>query len=82
MNKLCVILNVLVCIATGVNAQTMESPNSYETRLSDEMKNLWQHTMNPAGAGMGFTPPRFLKEGDVVECTIEGIGTLRNKVGK
>ncbi len=39
-------------------------------------------TGTPAGAGMGFTPPRFLKEGDVVECIIEGIGTLRNTVGK
>ena len=33
-------------------------------------------TGTPAGAGMGFTPPKFLKPGDVVECTIEGIGTL------
>ena len=37
-------------------------------------------TGTPAGAGMGFTPPRFLKPGDVVECTIEGIGTLTNPV--
>lgn len=34
----------------------------------------------PAGVGMGFTPPRFLKSGDVVECRIEGIGTLTNFV--
>lgn len=37
-------------------------------------------TGTPAGAGMGFTPPRFLKPGDVVECTIEGIGTIANTV--
>ena len=37
-------------------------------------------TGTPAGAGMGFTPPRFLKAGDVVECEIEGIGVLRNTV--
>lgn len=37
-------------------------------------------TGTPAGAGMGFSPPKFLKPGDVVECTIEGIGTIANKV--
>ena len=37
-------------------------------------------TGTPAGVGMGFDPPRFLKPGDVVECTIEGIGTLKNTV--
>ena len=37
-------------------------------------------TGTPAGVGMGFNPPRFLKPGDVVECTIEGIGTIANKV--
>lgn len=34
----------------------------------------------PAGAGMGFTPPKFLKSGDTVTCEIEGIGTLTNIV--
>ncbi len=34
----------------------------------------------PAGAGMGFEPPRFLKSGDRVECEIEGIGKLYNTV--
>lgn len=37
-------------------------------------------TGTPAGVGMGFDPPRFLDPGDVVECTIEGIGTLRSTV--
>ncbi|MEI3163849.1 MAG: fumarylacetoacetate hydrolase family protein [Lachnospirales bacterium] len=34
----------------------------------------------PAGVGMGFKPPKFLKHGDVIECYIENIGTLRNYV--
>ncbi|WP_297426150.1 fumarylacetoacetate hydrolase family protein [Clostridium sp.] len=34
----------------------------------------------PAGVGMGFEPPKFLKTGDVVECEIEGIGCLKNTV--
>ena len=37
-------------------------------------------TGTPAGVGMGFDPPKFLASGDVVECTIQGIGTLRNTV--
>ena len=37
-------------------------------------------TGTPAGVGMGFDPPKFLKPGDIVECTIEKIGTLRNTV--
>lgn len=37
-------------------------------------------TGTPAGVGMGFDPPKFLRPGDVVECTIENIGTLRNTV--
>ena len=37
-------------------------------------------TGTPAGVGMGMVPPTFLKEGDVVECRIEGIGVLRNVV--
>ena len=39
-------------------------------------------TGTPAGVGLGFDPPRFLKVGDVVECTVEGIGTITNTVGK
>ena len=34
----------------------------------------------PAGVGIGFTPPRFLQDGDEVVCEIERIGRLRNVV--
>lgn len=33
-----------------------------------------------AGVGIGFDPPKFLKPGDVVDITIEPIGTLSNPV--
>jgi len=33
-----------------------------------------------AGVGIGFDPPRFLKPGDVVDVTIDPIGTLSNPV--
>lgn len=39
-------------------------------------------TGTPAGVGNGFNPPRFLQPGDVMEITIEGLGTLRNTVEK
>lgn len=34
-------------------------------------------TGTPAGVGLGFKPPRYLKAGDVVELGIEGLGTQR-----
>lgn len=34
----------------------------------------------PAGVGMGFQPPKFLKKGDIVKCEIEGIGSMTNKI--
>jgi len=37
-------------------------------------------TGTPDGVGIGFNPPRFLKDGDVVECSITGIGSIRNTV--
>ena len=37
-------------------------------------------TGTPAGVGMGFDPPRFLKKGDIVRCEIDGIGSLTNRV--
>jgi 2-keto-4-pentenoate hydratase/2-oxohepta-3-ene-1,7-dioic acid hydratase in catechol pathway len=29
--------------------------------------------------GIGFDPPRYLKDGDVVELTIQGLGTQRQR---
>ncbi len=37
-------------------------------------------TGTPTGAGARFDPPRYLKPGDVVEVTVDGLGTLRNVV--
>ena len=37
-------------------------------------------TGTPAGVGAARTPPRWLQDGDVVEITIDGIGTLHNPV--
>ena len=29
--------------------------------------------------GLGFKPPRFLQAGDVVTCSISGLGSIRNR---
>ncbi len=39
-------------------------------------------TGTPKGVGMGFEKPKFLKEGDLVEVSIEGIGILKNHVSE
>jgi 2-keto-4-pentenoate hydratase/2-oxohepta-3-ene-1,7-dioic acid hydratase in catechol pathway len=36
-------------------------------------------TGTPAGVGMGFEPPRWLREGDVVRVEIDGIGAIENR---
>ena len=37
-------------------------------------------TGTPPGVGAGFTPPRFLAPGDVVELAVDGLGTQRQRV--
>jgi len=37
-------------------------------------------TGTPAGVGLGFHPPVYLKEGDVVELGIDGLGTQKQHV--
>jgi 2-keto-4-pentenoate hydratase/2-oxohepta-3-ene-1,7-dioic acid hydratase in catechol pathway len=37
-------------------------------------------TGTPGGVGDSRQPPRYLREGDVVEVTVDGVGTLRNPV--
>lgn len=37
-------------------------------------------TGTPAGVGLGFNPPVYLKAGDVVECGIDVLGTQRQRL--
>jgi len=37
-------------------------------------------TGTPAGVGIGFNPPKFMKPGDVVRIEVPGIGVLENPV--
>jgi len=37
-------------------------------------------TGTPHGVGWAMKPQRFMAPGDVVECEVEGLGMLRNRV--
>ena len=37
-------------------------------------------TGTPHGVGFVMVPPHFLVPGDLVECEVEGLGSLRNRV--
>jgi 2-keto-4-pentenoate hydratase/2-oxohepta-3-ene-1,7-dioic acid hydratase in catechol pathway len=37
-------------------------------------------TGTPAGVGIGFDPPSYLRRGDRVKVEIDGIGVLENPV--
>ena len=37
-------------------------------------------TGTPEGVGFARTPPEYLQDGDVIECEIEGVGLIRNRI--
>jgi hypothetical protein len=37
-------------------------------------------TGTPSGVGLGRDPPLWLKDGDVVEVSLEGVGSCTNRV--
>ena len=39
-------------------------------------------TGTPAGVGLGLRPPQYLKDGDVVELGIDGLGTSQQRIKK
>ncbi len=53
---------------------------SYLSRFMTLLPGDVISTGTPAGVGMGFRPPVFLKAGDLVELGIEGLGRQRQKV--
>jgi 2-keto-4-pentenoate hydratase/2-oxohepta-3-ene-1,7-dioic acid hydratase in catechol pathway len=79
-------------IRTCVNGEVMQEANTAEMifsvpKLVSELSRgttLLGGTViltgTPAGVGAARTPPRFLREGDVVEISIRGLGKLRNPV--
>jgi len=37
-------------------------------------------TGTPSGVGFAMKPPWLLKDGDIVEASVAGVGTIRNRV--
>jgi len=79
-------------LATRVNGQTVQHANtslmifsvreivSFISRLMTLQPGDIIATGTPEGVGFKRTPPLYLRDGDVVEIEIEGVGLLRNPV--
>jgi 2-keto-4-pentenoate hydratase/2-oxohepta-3-ene-1,7-dioic acid hydratase in catechol pathway len=81
-----------LAIETRVSGEVLQSSNTSQLVFSVPYLIAWISqgctlepgdvilTGTPAGVGAARTPPRWLIDGDVVEITIERLGTLRNPV--
>lgn len=79
-------------IQTVVNGRTMQDANTREmindvpaliaflSQSTTLLPGTLIFTGTPSGVGMAQDPPFWLKDGDEVSVTIEGIGTLTNRV--
>jgi 2-keto-4-pentenoate hydratase/2-oxohepta-3-ene-1,7-dioic acid hydratase in catechol pathway len=79
-------------IMTKVNGEVRQNGNTSDfifdipTMIAELSKGMTLEagdiiaTGTPAGVGKGMKPPVFLRSGDMIEITIEGIGTLRNEI--
>jgi acylpyruvate hydrolase len=79
-------------IQTRVNGEVMQSSNTndlvfgvptliaYYSQFYQLMPGDIITTGSPSGVGYGMNPKRFLRDGDVVEVEVPGIGILRNPV--
>ena len=79
---------------TKVNGQIMQDNNTENlifkipfliAAISDYMTLLPGDiisTGTPSGVGLGFNPPIYLKEGDVVELAIDGLGVQKQRLVK
>jgi len=53
---------------------------SYVSQLMTLLPGDVISTGTPAGVGLGFNPPVYLKDGDVIEFGIDGLGTSKQNV--
>ncbi len=53
---------------------------SYLSRFMTLLPGDIISTGTPSGVGLGFDPPKYLQEGDIMELGIEGLGVSRQKV--
>ena len=79
----------LSCSVNGVLKQ--DSNTKYQifdipTQIETISKSIYLEpgdiiaTGTPSGVGFARTPPEFLKDGDIVECKIDKIGAIINKI--
>lgn len=78
-------------ISLSVNGETLQQSNTRELifKVPDLVEFLSSimtleagdiiSTGTPSGVGFSWTPPKWLKPGDEVVVTVEGLGSLRNK---
>jgi 2-keto-4-pentenoate hydratase/2-oxohepta-3-ene-1,7-dioic acid hydratase in catechol pathway len=79
-------------IVTKVNGETRQNSSSSKMVISIEkiISSLSKimtlesgdiiSTGTPAGVAMSMKEPKYLKDGDVVEITIQNLGTIRNRI--
>jgi 2-keto-4-pentenoate hydratase/2-oxohepta-3-ene-1,7-dioic acid hydratase in catechol pathway len=79
-------------VRTTVSGELMQEANTCELIFSVEDLIVYLSagvtlepgdviaTGTPGGVGMSREPPRFLRDGDMVEIYVEGVGTLMNPV--
>jgi len=77
---------------TRVNGETRQDGNTrdmlanvpqivaYITRFMTLLPGDVVATGTPSGVGMGMKPPRYLRAGDLVECGVQGLGEIRQRV--
>ena len=79
-------------IALRLNGETRQNANTKDMIFAVDVTIEWLSrgmtiepgdiiaTGTPEGVGLGRTPPEYMKDGDVFETEIEGIGTMRNRL--
>ncbi len=79
-------------LSTTVNGETMQSSSTsdmifsvaeivaYMSRFMELQPGDLICTGTPSGVGLGMSPQRFLKPGDVMEVEVEGLGKQRQEV--
>lgn len=81
-------------IVTKLNGEIRQDGNTKDMvkKIDDLIAEISQYvalhpgdiiaTGTPSGVGAGMNPPVYLKRGDEVKVTIDGIGTLTNTIGE
>lgn len=65
---------------TGDMSFSVRQLISYVSRFMTLLPGDVLATGTPSGVGMGMIPPRYLQAGDLVECGVEGLGEMVQRV--